>query len=699
MKKIVYIFVLLGSLSLSLYVQAQVNPCKQTPLLIGMLNKYHYRPIELNKVTSVEVFNDFIKRLDPDNNIFTSIEISQLMRYKTQLLSTSSDEQVCAFLKTFSGLYLTMLHRADTMIRNILKKPFDFTVKDSITFIHDYHADFAANDAELEKRWARILKYDMLNILFTPVGEDDPLKMDVKQLLLKEEASRKKLGIMEKRIYQRILEYPSGYEAYVADQFYNTIANRYDPHTQYFSPAGKENFHASISKEAKAFGLSFKEGKNGEVEIGELIPGGPAWKSNQLNQGDVIVQVKWPKGEVLDLSYSSDEEVDQIINNSGYDNMRLTVKKANGVVTAVPLIKEMINVEENIIAGYILKGKKKIGYISLPGFYTEENERNAMGCANDVAKEILKLQKENIEGLILDLRFNGGGSLLEALGLMGIFIDEGPLFMTKEKDQKPILVKDMNRGTIYNGPLILMVNGFSASASELVTAGLRDYNRALIVGSNTYGKAIAQVTLPLDTTITISKYIPNKQNCACVNITVEKLYRINGVSLQKTGIAPDIELPDLYNNMYYGEASEPYAINSDKVDKKVYYNPLPALPVGELVQKSKERTELQNVFKKIKNLSDSIQNAKNQNEVLNLNIEAFREHEKKINNLEDHITQLFKASSVQYSVLCTHYDESVMQADSYRKEMNDVFIKKIQEDVYIEEVYLIMNDLINLTKK
>jgi carboxyl-terminal processing protease len=244
-----------------------------------------------------------------------------------------------------------------------------------------------------------------------------------------------------------------------------------------------------------------------------------------------------------------------------------------------------------------------------------------------------------------------------------------------------------------------MVNGFSASASELVAAGLRDYNRALIVGSNTYGKAIAQVILPLDTTLTISKDIPNKKSCAYVNITVEKLYRINGVSLQKTGIAPDIELPDLYNNMYYGEASESYAINSDKVDKKVYYNPLPALPVGELVQKSGERTELQNVFKKIKNLSDSIQNAKNQNEVLNLNIEAFREHEKKINNLEDHIIQLFKASSVQYSVLCTHYDESVMQADSYRKEMNDVFIKKIQEDVYIEEVYLIMNDLIKLTKK
>jgi carboxyl-terminal processing protease len=699
MKKFAYTLVILGVLSPCLYAQAQVNPCKQTPMLIGMLNKYHYRPIELNQVTSEEVFNDFIKRLDPDNSIFTSIDIRQLMPYKTQLLSTSSDEQACAFLKTVSGLYLTKLHRIDTLISSILQKPFDFTANDSITFVHDYQANFAANDKELEKRWAKRLKYNVLNILFTPVGEDDPLKMDVKQLLLKEEDSRKKLGIKEKRIYQRILEYPSGYEAYVAEQFYNTIANRYDPHTLYFSPAGKESFHASLSKEAKAFGLSFKEGKNGEVEIGGLTPGGPAWKSNQLNRGDVLVQVKWPRGEVFDLSYSGAAEVDHIINNSGYDNMRLTVKKANGIVTTVPLVKEMINVEENIIAGYILKGEKKIGYISLPGFYTDENAQNALGCANDVAKEIIKLKKENIEGLILDLRFNGGGSLSEALGLMGIFIDEGPLFMTKEKDQKPILMKDMNRGTVYNGPLILMVNGFSASASELVTAGLRDYNRALIVGSNTYGKAIAQVTLLLDTTLTISKEISNKKSCAYLNITVEKLYRINGVSLQKTGISPDIELPDLYNNMDYGEAAEPYAINSDKVDKKVYYNPLPPFPIGELMQKSKERTESQNVFKKIKNLSDSIQNAKKQNEVFNLNIEAFREHERKINNLKSQIIQLLTVSSAQYSVLCTHYDESVLQADNYRKEMNDVLVKKIQEDVYIEEVYLIMNDLINLTKK
>ena len=664
-----------------------------------MLSKYHYSPVELNQATSEEIFNDFIKKLDPNNIFFTSVDIGYLLPYKTQLLSTSSDEKVCEFLKTVTGLYRTRLHKVDTLISTILQKPFDFKVNDSITFTYENQSNFAANDMELEKRWIRRLKYSALNILFTPVGEADPLKMDARQLLLKEADTRKKLGIKEKRIFQRILEHHSGYEEYVAEMFLNAVANRYDPHTLYFSSAGKESFMAPISKEAKAFGLSFREGKNGEIEIGYLTPGGPAWKSNQLNQGDIVVQVKWPMGEAIDLSYSSEKEVNQIINNSGYDNMRLTVKKANGIVTTVPMIKEKINVEENIIAGYILTGEKKIGYISLPNFYSEWNTEYAQGCANDVAKEILKLQKENIEGLILDLLYNGGGSLQEAIGLIGIFIDEGPLFMTKEKDKKPTLMKDLNRGMVYYGPLILMVNCFSASASELVTAGLRDYNRALIVGSATYGKAIAQGTLPLDTNVTFNKKLSDQKKEAYVNITIEKLYRINGVSYQKTGIVPDIELPDLYSNIDYGEASEPYSINSDRVEKKVYYNCMPTLPVDELVEKSKKRTEQENVFKRIKTLFDSIQNARKQNVVLSLNIESFREHEKKINDLEGRIAQLFTVSSPKYRVLSSHYDEAVLQADNYRKEMNNVFQKIIQGDVYIEEVYMIMNDLINATKK
>ncbi len=677
---------------------AQEEPCRQTPLLISMLNRFHYCPVELNEVTSGEIFHDFIKELDPDNVIFTARDINILSAYKTRLLVTGVGEQSCAFLKIVSELYIAGLHHADTLSGTILSRPLNFIVHDSIRFTSGYHDDFSSNETELEKRWTSRLKYKALDILFTPNGDEDPLKMDEKTLLLREADTRKKLSIREKRAFQRILEHPGGCEAYVAEVFHNTIASRYDPHTLFFSPSGKEQFQASVSKEAKAFGLTFKDEKNGEVGIGFLSPGGPAWKSNQLHQGDIVMQVKWPAGEAVDLSSSSKEEVDWIINNSGYDNMRLMVKKTNGIVSEVPLVKEKINVEQNSVTGYILQGEKKIGYISLPGFYTEWDTPNALGCANDVAKEILKLQKENIEGLILDLRNNGGGSLQEALGLLGIFIDEGPLFMTRERNQKPALMKDMNRGTVYNGPLILMVNGFSASATELVTAGLRDYNRALIVGSNTYGKAIAQVTMPLDTTITMNREDLSKKSNAYVNITIEKLYRITGVSHQKTGIVPDIELPDLYSNLDYGEASEPYAITSDRVDKKVFYTPLVALPVSMLAEKSALRTSQDHHFNAIKNLSDSVRAVKKQNHTINLELEAFRVHEQRNKELETRIGELFRSPSTRYRVVGTMYDEAILRADSYRKEMNDVLLKKITEDVYIQEGFLIMNDLILSTK-
>lgn len=682
---------------------AQVNedePCRQTGILLGMLSKYHYQPVELNAGTSTQIFNDFIKAVDPYSNILIEPELASLSEHKEHLLDINAGETICEFLNAMSSAYYKGVKRKDSLSGSILSKPFDFTVKDSIVFLPKYEPMFVPNVRALEIKLIRRLKYHTLNMLFTPVADEDPLKLPAKELLLKEAEARKKLIIREKRATQPFLEDPSVCKRYIAEMFHSTIASRFDPHTNFFSPSEKENFETHLSKEAKAFGLSFDEGKNGEVEIAHLSPGGPAWKSNQLHKGDVVLHVKWPKGQLVDLANSTYWEVDQMINYSGYDNMVLTVRKANGVLHEVPLIKEMINVDENVISGYMLEGEKKIGYISLPGFYTEWDTENALGCANDVAKEILKLQKENIEGLILDLRYNGGGSLYEAMGLLGIFIDEGPLFMIRGRNEKPALMKDMNRGTAYTGPLILMVNSLSASASELVAAGLKDYNRALIVGSNTYGKAIGQITLPLDTTVDIAKRaVQKKKISAFVNITVNKLYRVNGVSHQKTGIEPDIILPDLYTNDFYGEAAQPYAINSDFVDKKVFYNPLTPLPVFQVREHSIKRVSAEAKFANISSTADSLKKAMSENEVLLLNIETFRDHKTRLKATEQKLDDLFTADKHSYKVRSTRYDDAVIRSDEIKKEMNADIMKKISDDIYIEEVYLIMNDLINSTTK
>ena len=693
------LLVLLWSFTICVNAQKKSNSCIEAPLVISILNKYHLTPIDLNETTSEQIFNDFIRELDPDNSIFTNPDIISLSKYKTQLLGISSDDAVCKFIKLTTKIYTHRIHISDSLITGILQNPFNFNMKDSITFNSEHHSNYASNDIELEKRLLKRLKYETLNILFSTEFNNADLLTNSQHLQLKEAETRKKIGVRKKRMYQRIIDYPSGIEEYLTGVFLNTIANRYDPHSMYFSPSGKAKFQASLSTEAKSFGFSIIESKIGEVEIDYLVPGGPAWKSNVLNKGDILLQVKWPKGEALDLTYSSAEEVDNIISNSIYNDIVLTVKKTNGNIINVALSKEIINVEENSITGYILKGDKNIGYISLPAFYTDFSTHSGLGCANDVAIEILKLQKENIEGLIIDLRNNGGGSLHEAIGLTGLFIDEGPLFISKMKDQKPVLLKDMNRGRVYSGPLIVMVNGFSASASELVTAGLRDYNRALIAGSTTFGKAVAQVTLPLDTTNIFTNNPLETDTKAFLHISIEKLYRLNGESHQKIGIRPDIELPDLNLSFNYRESTIPYAINSDRVEKKIYYTPLPALPLAELAQKSKERVDKNNIFVKIKSLSDSIQSIPDEEMILQLDLASFRDREQKYITFKNSFEQIITKETKYFKVVPSSYDAAVLQADSHKKEINDTLLKLIQDDIYIEEVYQQMKDLINLTKQ
>ena len=240
-----------------------------------------------------------------------------------------------------------------------------------------------------------------------------------------------------------------------------------------------------------------------------------------------------------------------------------------------------MNDDEDKVKGFILRGAQTVGYISLPAFYEDwEDSRGVKGCANDVATEVIKLKKENISGLILDLRYNGGGSVQEAVELAGIFIDAGPVAQIKTRDAKVITLKDVNRGTVYDGPLLLLVNGSSASASEMVAGTLQDYNRALIVGSPTYGKATAQVVLPMDTAIDLNTYNGKAQASSYIKMTIEKLYRITGNTAQRTGVQPDVTLPDPPDALTQREADEKFALPAITIEANKYYKPLAPLPIA-----------------------------------------------------------------------------------------------------------------------
>ena len=338
-------------------------------------------------------------------------------------------------------------------------------------------------------------------------------------------------------------------EQAVGDEYCKAIALCYDPHTEYFPLTEKEDFESQLGQEQMVFGFTCNEEDDGSLKIENILPGSPAFKSGQINKGDKLLSVQWADKQPIDVSSGGLKQLYDVLGMSNHDKATLKVKKQDGTERSVVLFKAKSEEtgEENKVKSFLLKGSRTIGFISLPSFYQDwENEGAGIkGCANDVAKEILKLKKENIEGLIIDLRYNGGGSMQEAIELSGIFIDAGPVGQDKGRDAKVYTMKDMNRGTIYDGPLVLMVNGYSASASEMVAGTLQDYHRAVIVGTPTYGKATAQVVLPMDTTVDLQKNFTNIQSDSYLKITVSQLYRVNGTSAQATGVQPDVVLPDI----------------------------------------------------------------------------------------------------------------------------------------------------------
>ena len=342
----------------------------------------------------------------------------------------------------------------------------------------------------------------------------------------------------------------------------------------------------------------------------------------------------------------------------------------------------------------MLNGKKKIGYISLPDFYTTWEDENGSGCANDMAKEIIKLKKENIEGLILDLRYNGGGSLAEALQMAGIFIDEGPLAGVKDRSQRLIFLRDPNRGTIYDGPLVLLVNSQSASASEMLAAALQDYNRAIIAGSATYGKATMQKMFSLDT---LSNNNSATYKNDVVKVTEGKLYRVTGQTAQINGVTPDISLPDIFDAMKYREKFSPDVLSSDTVKKNGYYRPLSPLPVKELAQLSGQRIEGSKNFREIE-AAIRIQNTLQQDQAVILKPDEFETWIRRAESLRKAAESEHEFETTSFLAQGYSAEKKGLQ-DSYNSEIDQVVLKNIQHDIYIEEAFNVIMDLIRITNK
>ena len=676
--------------------RAQLPALQQKAIVLKrMIELKHYSPKPVDDSFSRAVFRSVIEEADPRRIYFTAAEFKQL-----QVFSSSLDDELqgrsWGFFDQFSAVYKNALMRADTLAGKTLQKPFDFSVNETIISSKEDNFNFSADNTALVARWSRRLKLQVMARIYDAATLDSAKKISFKDALVSmEAATREKVKLAEKKSIKKILDFPGSYDVFVAEMYLNAIASCFDPHTNYFSPQEKEDFQAQLSTEAFSFGIELDENEKGQVVIEVLIPGGPAWKSGELHDGDELLSLQWEGKEAVDMSGASLEEVYEVLDQSSHDRMVFKFRKADGAIVIVLLRKEKIENEENIVKGFMLKGEKKIGYILLPGFYTEWGNESGSGCANDVAKAIIRLKKENINGLILDVRFNGGGSLGEALEMAGIFIDEGPLSSEKIKDGKQITLKDPNRGTIYDGPMTLMINGQSASASELLAAMLQDYNRAVIVGSDSYGKATAQRTFSLDTISNLAEPAENKE---MVKITIAKLYRLTGGSAQFNGVSPDVILPDAFDALEFREKFSKYALTPDTAKRNSYYKPLPSLPASELAKKSASRIIASDEFGEIKKF---IEEGKKvyavKTRTIPLKWDSFEKWMKE-NEMDEGILNKEEAPSKKFTVENHAGDKELFRYNAYAKEVNEVWLKNISGDIYIEEAFLVLLDLINLQK-
>lgn len=679
-----YTLVLTCFTFLNLSAQPFDKTCETAHLMMGVIDKYHYEPYKFTDQISEQVYGQFIEHLDPSGLYFTEKDIAYLNQFK-YLLNDQIGRKSCIFLERTADIFKKKLIVADTIISQLLAKPLDFSQKDTIFFYHDNDSViYQKDDAALQKKWRKWLKYQVLDDL---ASQDSSKKID----LSGQKKVQEKVKLLSKRKIKRILNGPKGYENYVSQIFLQSICNRFDPHTEYFSGDEKASFESSLSTETYTYGLGLGENDQGEIEVVYLMPGGPAWKSNQIHVGDKLVKIKSPGGNLLETSLMEIAQIEAALHSPVSAKIEITIVKKNGQINTLTLNKEKISTEENRVKSYVLTGDKKIAYIKLPSFYTDmESYNRSQGCANDVAKELLRLQAENVQGLILDLRYNGGGSVFEVLELAGIFINEGPLLIHKRKNEKPTLLKDLNRGIAFSGPLVIMVNGYSASASELLAGSLQDYNRALIVGTPTFGKATGQVILPVDTT-----EIKNmEKKHGFVKVTIERFYKCSGRSHQLIGIQPDILLPEI-SFYYQSEADAKYALQADSINKKVSFIPFSSFPLTSLQAESLKRLTNHPSFKEISTLNDSVDSFIEKLNVCLLKPEAFLKRRKTINAFYDQMKDIFSFPSNNFTVKEHGLNHPGIDAKNPQTD-KDLYIKKIKEDIYVDEAYQIIRDQINL---
>lgn len=649
---------------------AQTN-CGHVSKVVQQLKANHLQPPPTQEIER-NAIEGFFQLTDPYAFYFSKAEITPLL---SKPISFESGDQVCQLVKQLEVMTESKLRQVDSYLEVLLKTKLNYNIADSLK-IESKNGDFPATEMLQKQKLDRWIKYQVLDRMLEEA--DTSL---VSELLKFEAFAREKVLTRERKRIHRLIDDKARLHTYVTNTFVKAIAASFDPHTSYFSSEEMLDFKNDLSSTVQSFGLDFSEDETGQATVSAIAPGGGAWNSNEIHEGDVILSIKWSDKEKIDARDFSPEELQKKMELNAHRSAEITIRKKDGTQATVKLEKTDLDSDDNNVDGMLLTGKKKIGYISLPAFYTNWDDPNRKGCAADVASELIKLKKENIDGLILDLRFNGGGSNREAVELAGIFIDVGPLMIMQVKGQPLFTLKETTPGAIYQGPLLILVNGLSASAAELVTAALQDHKRAIVVGTPTFGKASGQSIVP----------VVEKDTIGFIKVTSTRLYRITGKSYQQEGVKPDIMMPDFSSLLNYHERLYRNSLKRDSITKKTYYTPLAQPSIEMLKQRSADRTDQSLFFKQVSTAKSKMERA------VPLQIDAFIRYEYSTLDFYQMLDGI-KEAKPDFKVSHNRFNQSLLQIDESRKDRSDLLSEEIEQSPYLREAYNILLDYIELEK-
>tara|TARA_R110001632_G_scaffold6324_3_gene25755 strand:+ start:14772 stop:16898 length:2127 start_codon:yes stop_codon:yes gene_type:complete len=653
-----------------------------------MLTRGHYVEKDLNDDFSASVFTSFIDGLDPSKRYFTEKDIKEFSRYKYQIDNQLKESDI-TFYNLVYGRFLDKIKTAKNYYGAILKKPFNYK-KDEIIDLDYKKMEYATSENQLIDYWRKQLKLQTISKIQDQESlEEEKYKKDKsfkrKSFTTIEKEARAEVMKSMDDLYIRIeeLEHRDWFST-----FLNSVVGAFDPHTTYMAPSIKESFDQDMSGKLEGIGARLQK-KGIYTHVMELISGGPAWKQGELEEGDIILKVAQENEEPVDIVGVRLDDAIKFIKGPKDTKVALTVKKKlDGSTRVITITRDLVQLDETFVKSSVVeKNGKKYGIIDLPKFYISFGDKNFRDSAKDMEQEIERLKDENVEGLIIDLRNNGGGSLETAIKIAGLFVDQGPIVQVRYRGEAPVIKNDIDTKIQWSGSLVVLVNELSASASEIFAAAMQDYNRAVILGGNqTHGKGTVQNILP------INQFYPNyEKELGFIKMTIQKFYRINGGSTQVEGVYSDIAMPTRFSYMKYGERDIEGALKWDKVAKANYNQVNSYSNFSDVVTKSVERINKDPKFQLIDEYAKWLKKEQDDS-TYSLNYNQYSEDLKQREKFAEKFSSVFKYES-GLAFNSPKYEIPLFNENQDLKEKRNAWHKNLAKDMYISEALNVLSQL------